>query len=206
MTFFDSVVHNGYYFWTSRYLQAIGLPENWIAPAMSIGQVMEVVAMAWLGTLLKALGWRRTMILGVLSQAVRFGVYAIGSRELLPAVIAVNLVHGFAYACFFATVYIYVDESFPKDVRASAQSLFNLMILGISMLVSNFLWGGLGDVFAATSTVGGPSSRSSTITGSSSCRSVFRLVAAALLALFFHPPAARETSEEAVDEPLAVAQ
>ncbi|HEY2155297.1 MAG TPA: MFS transporter [Isosphaeraceae bacterium] len=204
VTFFDSVVHNGYYFWTSRYLQAIGLPENWIAPAMSIGQVMEVVAMAWLGTLLKALGWRRTMILGVLSQAVRFGVYAIGSRELLPAVIAVNLVHGFAYACFFATVYIYVDESFPKDVRASAQSLFNLMILGISMLVSNFLWGGLGDVFASTSTVGGQAVKVVDYHRLFLVPFGISLVAAALLALFFHPPATEETSEE-VEESLAAA-
>ncbi len=204
VTFFDSVVHNGYYFWTSRYLQSIGLPENWIAPAMSIGQVMEVVAMAWLGTLLKALGWRRTMILGVLSQAVRFGVYAIGSRELLPAVIAVNLVHGFAYACFFATVYIYVDASFPNDVRASAQSLFNLMILGISTLVSNFLWGGLGDVFAATSTVGGRVVKVVDYHRLFLVPFGISLVAAALLALFFHPPAAKETSEE-VEEPLAVA-
>ena len=42
--------------------------------------------------------------------------------------------HGFAYAFFFATVYIYVDENFPKDVRTSAQSLFNLLILGLGPL------------------------------------------------------------------------
>jgi hypothetical protein len=145
------------------------------------------------------------MILGVLSQAVRFGVYAIGSRELLPAVIAVNLVHGFAYACFFATVYIYVDETFPKDVRASAQSLFNLMILGISMLVSNFLWGGLGDVFASTSTVGGQVVKVVDYHRLFLVPFGLSLVAAALLALFFHPPRALETSEEPADEPLAVA-
>ena len=36
-TFLDSVVHNGYYFWTSQFFPTIGLPVNWIAPAMSIG-------------------------------------------------------------------------------------------------------------------------------------------------------------------------
>ena len=30
----------------------------------------------------------------------------------------------------FATVYIFVDEYFPKDVRSSAQGLFNFLILG----------------------------------------------------------------------------
>ncbi len=33
VTFLDALVHNTYFFWTSRYLPAIGLPENWITPA-----------------------------------------------------------------------------------------------------------------------------------------------------------------------------
>ena len=37
------------------------------------------------------------------------------------AAITVNILHGICYAFFFATVYIFVDEFFPKDVRSSAQ-------------------------------------------------------------------------------------
>ena len=57
-----------------------------------------------------------------------------------------NVVHGFCYAFFFASVYIFVDEYFPKDARASAQGLFNLLILGLGPFVGNLLWGRLGDV------------------------------------------------------------
>ncbi|NIT33376.1 MAG: MFS transporter, partial [Xanthomonadales bacterium] len=46
----------------------------------------------------------------------------------------------------FATVYIFVDECFPKDARASAQGLFNLLILGLGPFVGNLLWGKLADV------------------------------------------------------------
>lgn len=187
VTFFDSLVHYGYYFWTSRYLQSIGLPENWIAPAMSVGQAMEVVAMAMLGTLIQRLGWRKTLILGILSQAIRFGVYAIGDRDLIWPVIAVNLVHGFAYACFFATVYIFVDAHFPKDVRTSAQGLFNLMILGISQFASGFLWGGLGDVFSTTRTVGGEAVQVIDYHRLFLVPFGISLLAAVLLAAFFHP-------------------
>ena len=42
-----------------------------------------------------------------------------------------QVLHGICYAFFFATVYIFVDAYFPKDARASAQGLFNVMILGI---------------------------------------------------------------------------
>ena len=47
------------------------------------------------------------------------------------------MLHGICYAFFFATVYIFVDAYFPKDARASAQGLFNVMILGVGALVAN---------------------------------------------------------------------
>jgi nucleoside transporter len=187
VTFFDSLVHYCYFFWTSRYLSNLGLPENWIAPAMSIGQIMEIVAMAMLGLFLKNLGWRLTMIIGILGQGVRFLIYAFGTPDLLWLVIASNLVHGFAYACFFATVYIFVDENFPKDVRTSAQGLFNLLILGVGPFVGNFLWGWLGDVFTRTAEIGG---KTATVIEFHKLFLVplgFSLFAAALLAVFFHP-------------------
>ncbi len=184
VTLLDSLVHYCYFFWTSRYLPAIGLPENWIAPAMSIGQIAELSTMAYLGFFLKRLGWRTTMILGVLGHVVRFGIYAIGSRDLLWLVILSNVVHGFAYAFFFATVYIFVDENFPKDIRTSAQSLFNLLILGVGPFFGNFLWGWLGDVFTLTTAEG--------VKGVDYSKLFLvpmglGLVAALILALFFHP-------------------
>ncbi len=187
VTFFDSLVHNCYYIWTSRFLQSIGVPENFIAFAMSVGQVMEVIAMAMLGMTLKRLGWRMTMIIGILSQVVRFGVYAMGTRDTVWAVIAVNLVHGFAYACFFGALFIYVDEHFPSDVRTSAQSLFNLMILGISVFAANFLWSYLGALFSTPQTIGGK------LVNVVDFHRLFlvpvgvSLFAAIFLALFFHP-------------------
>jgi MFS family permease len=187
VTFFDSLVHYCYFFWTSRYLATLGLPENWIAPAMSIGQVMEIVAMATLGLFLKRLGWRLTMIIGILGQGVRFLIYAFGSPELLWLVIASNLVHGFAYACFFATVYIFVDENFPKDVRTSAQGLFNLLILGLGPFLGNFLWGWLGDVFTREVVVGGRAAKVIDFNHLFLVPLGFSLFAAALLAVFFHP-------------------
>ncbi len=52
-------------------------------------------------------------------------------------IIAVQMLHGICYAFFFATVYIFVDANCPKDIRASAQGLFNLQILGIGALLAN---------------------------------------------------------------------
>jgi nucleoside transporter len=185
VTFVDATVHQLYFVWTGRYLQSIGIPGNWVMPAMSVGQFAEIGTMAILGAFLKRLGWRTTMTIGILGHAVRFAVFALFPN---PAVaVAVNVLHGICYAFFFATVYIFVDEFFPKDARSSAQGLFNLLILGIGPLVGNFIGPRLITHFTTTPTDGGTPvvnfSRMFLIPSGAA------VVAAVLLYLFFHPPA-----------------
>jgi nucleoside transporter len=186
VTFIDSTVHNLFFNWTGSFLGSevaaggVGIPGNWIMPVMSIGQIAEIVTMAFLGMTLKRLGWRATMIIGILGHAARFAVFAFFPQY--PALIVlINVVHGIAYAFFFATVYIFVDEFFPKDVRASAQGLFNLMILGFGPLVANVIGPKLmGETFKTATGV--------------DFRSLFlvpfgmAVAAAVILLLFFHPP------------------
>jgi nucleoside transporter len=143
VTLMDSLVHQCYFLYTGDFLASIGVAENWIMPAMSIGQVAEIATMAVLGMLLKRLGWRMTLSLGILGHVVRFCIFALGTPLWL--VIGSNLVHGFCYACFFASVYIFVDQQFPKHVRASAQGLFNFLIVGVGQFVGSLLGGALRD-------------------------------------------------------------
>lgn len=145
VTFMDALVHQAYFQLTSPFLERAGLPANWIMAAMSIGQVAEIATMALLGLVLKRFGWRATMAVGIAAHAARFFIYAVG--DPLWLMVAINVVHGMCYAFFFATVYIFVDEHFPKDSRASAQGLFNLLILGLGPFVGSLLWGALGDRF-----------------------------------------------------------
>lgn len=145
VTFMDALVHQCYFQWTSPFLERAGLAANWIMPAMSIGQIAEIGTMAVLGAVLARFGWRTTMAVGIAAHAARFFVFAIG--EPLWLMVAVNVVHGMCYAFFFAAVYIFVDEHFPRDVRASAQGLFNLLILGVGPFAGSLLWGGLADRF-----------------------------------------------------------
>lgn len=191
VTFVDATVHNLYFNWTGTFLGTPregggpGIPGNWIMPVMSIGQIAEILTMIVLGATLKTLGWRTTMIIGILGHAVRFAVYAFfpQNRELI---ILVQVLHGICYAFFFATVYIFVDEFFPKDARASAQGLFNLMILGLGPLVANFAGPVLiGKTFFKDGLV--------------DFRGLFLLpcaaaiVAAVALALYFRPPQKKES-------------
>ncbi len=196
VTFFDAFVHNSYFNWAGSFLGAkptdggVGVPGNWIMPVMSVGQIAELLTMFILGSTLKRLGYRATMILGVLAYPARFAVWAF-LPEHKELIIAVQILHGVCYAFFFATVYIFVEEYFPKDVRASAQGLFNVMILGIGVLVANTVCPRLSqETFAHQ--------------GVTDFHSLFlvplviSLAAAVALALFFHPPKGPEAREPGI--------
>lgn len=140
VTFIDSVVHNGYFMMVDDYLtKRVGIDANVSMIVQSIGQVAEIVTMFVLGFVLVRLGWKMTMIIGVLGHAARFLVFAY-FPDSVPTIITVQLLHGVCYAFFFATVYIFVDATFPKDVRSSAQGLFNLLILGIGNVAANYIF------------------------------------------------------------------
>ena len=191
VTLADSFVHNCYFNWTGSFLGTaqtaggVGIPGNWIMPVMSVGQVAEILTMFILGATLKRLGWRATMIVGILGHAARFAVYAFfpQNQELI---IVVQVLHGICYAFFFATVYIFVDAYFPKDARASAQGLFNVMILGGGALLANSIcpW-----LIQAKFT--------DALTKVTDFKGLFlvpmgcALAATVALALFFHPPKAQ---------------
>ena len=110
----------------------VGIPGNWIMPVMSIGQIAEMLTMFILGATLKRLGWRWTMIIGILGHAARFAVYAFFPQDQCQSL-----------PCRSCTASATRSSSprstssstsyFPKDVRASAQGLFNVMILGIGV-------------------------------------------------------------------------
>jgi len=186
VTFLDSFVHNCYFNWTGTFLGTakeaggVGIASNWITPVMSIGQIAEILTMFILGATLKRLGWRTTMIIGVLGHAARFAVYAFvpGSAELI---ILIQVLHGICYAFFFATVYIFVDAYFPKDIRSSAQGLFNLQILGVGALVANTICPKL---IQETFNVAGKTN----FHGLFLVPLAVSVLAAVALAAFFHPP------------------
>lgn len=185
VTFIDSVVHNGYFVMADGYLtNRVGIDANLSMIVLSIGQVAEIVTMFILGAVLIRLGWKTTMIIGILGHAARFLVFAF-FPDSIPTIVTVQLLHGICYAFFFATVYIFVDAAFPKDVRSSAQGLFNLLILGIGNVAASFLFPAL----MAQFTIGGVEPGTTTV----DYQTLFMVpagmafVAVLLLAFFFRP-------------------
>lgn len=187
VTLIDSTVHNGYFLLTGGFLAKIGVHAENIMPVMSIGQVAEILTMAALGLALKKLGWKWTMIVGILGHVGRFLVFAFLSNEI-ALIVAAQVLHGICYAFFFATLYIFIDVAFPKDVRTSAQGLFNLLVLGIGDLAAKWIFIPLQDHY--------------TVNGATDYRQLFLVpaglgvVATVLLVVAFNPPAELDAGGE----------
>ncbi len=189
VAFADAFVLYAYFNWAGMFLGSaqVGIATKWIMPIMSIGQVAEILTMAILAMTLKRLGWRLTMMLGILGHVVRFGVFAFFPQATW-LIILVFVLHGICYAFIFAVVYIFVDEYFPKDVRASAQGLFNVMIFGLGAITANTLCPKLTKIYTAN--------------GVTDFQTLFliaggvALAATITLALFFHPPARGAAAEQ----------
>jgi len=141
-----------YYVLTSPFLTsaAIGVSQKSVTAVMTIGQFAEIFVMAFLlSWALRKFGTGKTMTLGILAWPIRYIIFVIGAPSWL--VIASLALHGFCYVFFFTAAYIYVDKIAPKDIRASAQSLIAVIILGLGNFVGSLFCGWIQKLFTTES-------------------------------------------------------
>ena len=137
-----------YYILTAPFLtsEKIGLSEAAVPGWMVIAQVAEIVVLAFLlPYLIKKIGIRNILVIGVLAWPARYIIFAIGKPSWL--VIASLSLHGFCFVFFFAAAFIYVDMVAPRDIRHSAQSLIMLVTYGIGSYIGSLFSGWVHEYF-----------------------------------------------------------
>jgi len=180
-----AAVHQIYFMEAGNFLMAMHLEKGYIPPAMSLGQIFEILMVAVLGLLLKRLGFKPVLLIGALAYVARYAIFAATGLPLWIIVASQGL-HGVCFACFMAAACIYVDRVADKDVRHSAQMVFGLA-LACGPIVGGWLNGALGRCFTPA---GGELNYSSFWLSLSG----IALAATIVLAAFFvvEGPAARE--------------
>ena len=76
------------------------------------------------------------LCIGLAAYALRMAIFAF-MPDLVPVLFGVAL-HGLCFGCFIFVAFMVVDEHTTKDVRATAQNLFNLVIVGIGIIVGRY--------------------------------------------------------------------
>lgn len=139
LTFFNVIVNQFYLYGISPYLAHIGFRDQFIMPAMSLGQLTEMVAMATLGKWLSRFGLKRILIVGAGVQLLRSLTLASGGPDAV--ILAAVALHGLCYTFFFAVAFIYVDQHSAREDRAGAQQLFAVILSGVGALAGSLLAG-----------------------------------------------------------------
>lgn len=112
---------------------------------MTIGQMTEIAVMALMPIIAPRIGRKWLLGIGIMAYTLRMLLFAFlpqiaaaaGVPEIGVAVAGVAL-HGLCFGCFIFVSFMIVDEQTTPDVRASAQNLFNLVIVGIGIIVGSW--------------------------------------------------------------------
>jgi hypothetical protein len=132
---------------TAPFLRQMGFSEGSIMPAMSLGQIPEIAAMATLGLMLKRCGFKAVMLAGMAMVIFRYGVYA-SMPEARWIVYAGLSVHGLAYTFTQVTALISLDGFCGERDRAGVHQLYGVMTGGIGGFLGSYAAGRVADLFA----------------------------------------------------------
>jgi MFS family permease len=135
----------------------VGIEGKNIAAIMSIGQIAEIAVMLALPFFIRAIGLRKTILIGIIAWPIRYMIFTLAptmewARNLVVPSLAL---HGFCYVFFFVAGFIYVDKVAPAEIRASAQALIALVILGLGRWVGSLVAGFVQGANTVKSTVAG---------------------------------------------------
>ena len=147
-----SVIHQFYFVHTSEFLselqrQSAGAhsASAWInnilgvggGGLMTIGQMAEIAVLAMIPLVAKRVSRKTLLALGICAYAARMALFAYVGDSMTAVLLGVAL-HGFCFGCFIFVAFMIVDEQTTSDVRASAQNLFNLVIVGLGFIVGSW--------------------------------------------------------------------
>ncbi|MCD6304134.1 MAG: MFS transporter [Planctomycetes bacterium] len=115
---------------------------KYLTATMNMGQFVEMFLMLLVPVSIAALGLRRTILIGLAAQVVRYGAYLLGDvADFTPLYFLAILVHGVIFGFFYVGGQIYVDRKAPKEMKAQAQGLIFLISFGVGLLLGNFING-----------------------------------------------------------------
>jgi len=153
-----SCIHQFYFVHTEAFLhtlQGVDLP-TWSKTIfgvgggglMTVGQMSEVLVLAAIPFLAKRYSRKAFLAVGLLAYGLRMALFAY--VDVLPMPVMTTLLagialHGLCFGCFIFVAFMIVDENTSDSVRASAQNLFNLVIVGIGVIVGSKIAGSVAE-------------------------------------------------------------
>jgi nucleoside transporter len=117
--------------------------EN-IARKLTLGQVSDVIFLLVLAVMLKKLGYKKTLFIGILAWATRYFLLSQSVTSLTmqtPFIFAAILLHGVCYDFLFIAGQLYVDSEANERIRGAVQGFIAFILWGVGAFVGTLLAG-----------------------------------------------------------------
>lgn len=133
-----------YFYFVNMNLYVTELGWKYTVAKMSLAQVSDFIFLILLPVMLRYMGYKRTIFVGILAWAVRYFLLAgsvdtIGMQSFL--VFTAILLHGVCYDFLFITGQLYVDEEANERIRGAAQGFIAFILWGVGAFVGTQLAG-----------------------------------------------------------------
>ena len=129
-----------YYNFANLFLNEKGIANA--AGKMTMGQISELFFILVMPFFFARLGVKKMLLLGMLAWFVRYLLFAFGNPQGLVFMYYVGiLMQGMCFAFFFVTGQVYVNNTAPSAIRASAQGFLALVTYGVGMLIGSEISG-----------------------------------------------------------------
>jgi len=142
-TFFAQAAMSAHYsFFTQYALQDLNVSQRNITFFWAFGSVFEVVMLTQAGRLIKRFGTRWVLTAGMAGIALRLGLYAL--VPFWPVIFLAQGMHAFTFGAVHASTVTFVNYAAPTKWRASAQTLFEGITIGLGMSLGALIGGQIG--------------------------------------------------------------
>ncbi|MCR5839986.1 MAG: MFS transporter [Kiritimatiellae bacterium] len=128
-----------YNVYCAAYLKESGY--QYLTTTMNIGQAGEIFFMLLVPLIFRRIGYRRALVLALVVLALRNIFFAVSSAYGFAALDFCGIVvHGLIFGLLVVGAQMFVDEVAPPELRNQAQGLVNLILAGVGVFASNFIF------------------------------------------------------------------